>query len=65
MNKKTTLLFFNRALKHTFNNSDAMMNDYLKKGKIIVTFFVSKIEKTKIAIASYNIQDNIELEETT
>ena len=27
--------------------------------------FASKIEKTKIAIASYNIQDNIELEEAT
>ena len=42
-----------------------MMNNYLKKGKITVTFFASKIEKTKIAIASYNIQDNIELEEAT
>ena len=61
MNKKTTLLF---AIGLS-SNSDAMMNDYLKKGKIIVTFFVFKIEKTKIAIASYNIQDNIELEETT
>ena len=42
------------------------MNDYLKKGKITVTLFVSlNIEKKKIAIASYNILDNIELEEAT
>ena len=43
------------------------MNDYLKKWKKYSYFFLRplKIEKTKTAIASYNIQDNIELEEAT
>ena len=38
----------------------------LRKEKLQLRFLRPfKIEKTKIAIASYNIQDNIELEEAT
>ena len=37
-----------------------------RKEKLQLRFFASlKIEEIKIAIASYNIQDNIELEEAT
>ena len=66
MNKKTTLLFAIGLSSIHWINQVPWWITIWRKEKLQLRFLRPfKIEKTKIAIASYNIQDNIELEEAT
>ena len=66
IDKKTTLLFVIRLSGIHSKNQMPWWMTIWRNEKIQLLFLRPlKIEKTKTAIASYNIQDNIELEETT